>query len=102
MHRGAVLEETLLRFGETERKRVTVGMAQLARDTTLGAGITVAGCQGKTIGRTRVQNISSAFMPAENLMVFTNRTRSLQDSRCDPQNLWGGIDEYILDNPTAI
>ena len=81
---GAEVEETILRFGETERKRVTVSMEQLARDTTLAAGITVAGCQGKTLGRTRVQNISSEFMSAENLIVCTNRTRSIQDLRCEP------------------
>ncbi len=59
-------------------------MEQLARDTTLAAGITVASCQGKTLGRTRVQNISGPNMNAENLIVCTNRTRTLKDLRCDP------------------
>ena len=80
---GATLEETILRFGETGHKRVSASMEQLARDTTLAAGITVASCQGKTLGRTRVQGISSPHMTAENLIVCTNRTRSLRDLRCD-------------------
>ncbi len=81
---GAILEETILRFGETGRKRVSASMCQLVRDTTLAAGITVASCQGKTLGRTRVQGISSPHMTAENLIVCTNRTRTLKDLRCDP------------------
>ena len=81
---GAEVEETILRFGETERKRISVTLEQLEKNTTLAAGITVAGCQGKTLGRTRVQNISSDFMSAENLIVCTNRTRTLRDMRCDP------------------
>ena len=73
-----------MRFGETERKRVEVTLEQLARDTTLAAGITVPGCQGKTLGRTRVQNISSPHMTAENLIECTSRTRTLWDLRGEP------------------
>ena len=81
---GAELEETILRYGETERKRITLTMDQLAKDTALAAGITVASCQGKTLGRTRVQGIMSEHMKAENLIVCTNRTRTLADLRCEP------------------
>ena len=81
---GAVLEETLLRFGKTEHDRIEVTMEQLEKNTTLAAGITVASCQGKTLGRTRVQGIASPHMTAENLIVCTNRTRTLRDLRCDP------------------
>ena len=80
----AILEETLLRFGETERRQISVTMEQLERDSALAAGITVASCQGKTLGRTRVQGISSPHMSAENLIVCTNRTRTLHDLRADP------------------
>ena len=81
---GAVLEETILRFGATERKRVRASMSVLVHDTTLAAAMTVAGCQGKTLGRTRVQGMASPHMTAENLIVCTNRTRRLADLRCDP------------------
>ena len=81
---GAVLEETILRFGATERKKEWASMSVLERDTTLAAAMTVAGCQGKTLGRTRVQGLRSPHMTAENLIVCTNRTRRLADSRCDP------------------
>ena len=81
---GAVLEETILRFGATERKKEWVSMSVLQHDTALAAAMTVAGCQGKTRGRTRVQGLSSPHMTAENLIVCTNRTRQLADLRCDP------------------
>ncbi len=81
---GAVLEETILRFGATEHKRVSVSMCVLRQDTALAAAMTVAGCQGKTLGRTRVQGMASPHMTAENLIVCTNRTRRLADLRCDP------------------
>ena len=38
----------------------------------------------KALQQARVQSISSEFMSAENLIVCTNRTRSLKDLRCDP------------------
>ena len=79
----AILEDTIMRYGETERRRITATMEQLERDTALAAGITVASCQGKTLGRTRVQGISSPHMSAENLIVCTNRTRTLNDLRAD-------------------